>query len=123
MRILLVDDQPAVRSALRYLLGQQPDIEVVGEASSGEGLLEHIRTIQPDVVLLDWELPHQAVAGLLADVRAFEVRPKMVVFSSWPDVETAALNAGADAFVSKSDSPDILLSVLHALGRGNCIDN
>ena len=57
MRIFLADDQAKARSALRLLLEQEPGLSVVGEATETEDLLAQVQRTQPDLVLLDWELP------------------------------------------------------------------
>jgi DNA-binding NarL/FixJ family response regulator len=65
MQILLADDQKKVRSALRLLLEQQPDLEILGEAVDTTGLLDWVRAAHPDLVLLDWELPGLPAVALL----------------------------------------------------------
>ncbi len=117
MRVLIADDQPQVRSALRLLLKQQPGMTVVGEAGDAEQALELAAAHQPDLVLLDWELPDRGGA-VLAELRV--VRPGLVVvaLSSHPEARWAALAAGANAFVSKGDPPDRLLATIGDLRRG-----
>jgi DNA-binding NarL/FixJ family response regulator len=63
MRVLLADDRPKTRFALRLLLERQPGIQVVGEAADAEELLVLAMATFPDVVLLDWELPNLAIDG------------------------------------------------------------
>jgi DNA-binding NarL/FixJ family response regulator len=57
MRVLLADDQPALRSAVRFLLEQEPDLSIVGEVGDVAGLMERVAALHPDLLLLDWELP------------------------------------------------------------------
>lgn len=112
MRILLADDQPRVRFALRVLLGRQPGLKVVGEAIAAEDLLAQTEATCPDLLLLGWELPGLAAAGSLSALR--RIRPDLfvVVLSGRTGVRRAALDAGADAFVSKTDPPGRLLAVI-----------
>jgi DNA-binding NarL/FixJ family response regulator len=119
MRVLLADKQTKVRSALRLLLEQEPGLSVVGEAPEAEDLLAQVRTECPDLVLLDWELLDQGGAATLAWLRA--ARPGLVVIalSGRPEPRQAALAAGADAFVSKGDPPERLLTTLRAVGTGS----
>lgn len=63
MRVLIADDRPQVRSALRLLLKQEPDVTVVGEAEDAEQALELAIGERPELVLLDWELPGLGANG------------------------------------------------------------
>jgi DNA-binding response OmpR family regulator len=80
-----------------------------------EGLASEILEFQPDVVLLDWELPGRPAAALLFALHGVEAKPKVIVMSVRPEAEAAALEAGADAFVSKGDWPERLLDALRRL--------
>ena len=66
MRILIADDQPNVRSALRLLLEQDPDVHIVAEVADSNGLLKQVGKNCPDLVLLDWELPWHHGADLIS---------------------------------------------------------
>lgn len=117
MRILLADDQPKVRLALRLLLEQEQGVSVVGEAADAKGLLAQIQATGPDLVLLDWGLRSSAGQRLLATLH--EVCPglSVIVLSGQPGVEEAALAAGAHAFVSKADPPEQLLTAIRSVKR------
>jgi len=120
MRVLLADDQANVRSALRLLLAQEPDLDMVGEATETEELLVQVEATCPDLVLLDWELPGtQATARptdagqrLILALRACRPGLKIIALSVYPEARQAALAAGADSFVSKGDPPDQLLAAV-----------
>ena len=117
MRILLADDQPKTRYALRLLLEREPELDVVGEAAEAETLLTQLETIQPDVVLLDWELPGLAVVGGLPAVRTICPQLLIIALSGRLEARRAALAAGVDAFVSKSKPPSQLLATLRAVSQ------
>jgi len=118
MRVLLADDQPKVRSALRLLLEQDPDMNVVGEATKAEELLAQVGATHPDLLLLDWELPGlQPADPLLPVLRALCPHLSVIALSGRPEVYRAALAAGADAFVSKGDPPERLLSAVNDCWR------
>ena len=112
MQILLADDQPKVRFALRVLLERQPGLEVVGEAVDGEDLLALARAACPDLVLLAWDLPDLEAVGGLPALRALYPGQSVIVLSGRPEVRQNVLSAGADAFVSKSDPPEQLLAAI-----------
>ncbi len=116
MRVLLIDNQPHVRTAIQFLLEQQPGICVVGTAQSCDALPEQARTLRPDIVLISWELWRRPAPDLLGTLRALDVRPRVVVFSSRVEAEAAALQSGANAFLCAYDSPESVLNVLRTLG-------
>lgn len=112
MHVLLADDQAKVRSALRLLVAQQPGIVVQGEAVDTTGLLDWVKAMAPDLVLLDWELPGPDREYLLPSLRALCPHLKVIALSGRPEARQAALEAGADAFVSKGDPPETVLAAL-----------
>jgi len=116
MRVLLIDNQTHVRTAIQFLLDQQPGISVIGTADTSDVLLEQAHMLRPDIVLISWELWRKPAAELRTVLRALDVRPKVIVFSSRPEAEQPALKSGADAFVCAYDPPDTLLNVLQTIG-------
>ncbi len=115
MHVVLADSQPKVRSALQMLLKHALGVSVVGQAGEATTLLEQIRTIHPDLVLLDWELPGLAAIGSLSALREDCPKLLVIVLSGRPEVRQKALTAGADAFVSKIDPPEYLLAALRTV--------
>ena len=113
-RILLADDQPGVRFALRVLLERQPGMLVVGEAWDGAGLLAAAQAANPNLVLLDWELPGMDAARVLAALRMARPDLQVIALSGRPEARKVALAEGANAFVSKSDPPENLLAAIGA---------
>lgn len=123
MRVMLADDQAKVRFALRVLLQQQPDTEVVAEAVDAQDLLEEVGSVRPDLVLLDGELPGATLDALLAAMHACCAQTRVIVLSGRPEAHARSRMAGADAFVSKSHPPEILLMAINQVcGRqpGEC---
>jgi DNA-binding NarL/FixJ family response regulator len=123
MRIFLADDQARVRSALRLLLEHEPGLRVVGETDKVEGLLAQLKAVKPDLILLDWELPDPSVtyaspdpgSNILSVLRSHCPHLQVIALSGRPEARQAALAAGADAFVSKGDPPERLLSTLRTI--------
>ena len=113
MRVLVADDQPKVRSALRLLLEQESGMSVVGEAVKAEDLLAQVEATQPDLVLLDWELPGLQGNDRLSILRTLRPQLKVIALSGKPEARRAAQAAGADAFVSKGDPPERLLAAVN----------
>ncbi len=116
-RVMVADDQPQVRSALLLLLRQDPEMAVVGEAGDVEQALQLAAEQQPDLVLLDWELPGQINGSTLSRLRATHPGLKVIALSGRPEARLAALSAGVDAFVSKGDPPEQLLAAVHSCKR------
>ncbi|MDM8519841.1 response regulator transcription factor [Anaerolineales bacterium HSG6] len=117
MRVLLADDRSQVRSALRFLLEQETNLQVVGEAINATGLLQQLQTSQPDLVLLDWELPGMPITNLLTALRQQTPQVQIVVLSSRLEARPAALAAGIEMFISKGNPPEQLLSILQTMRR------
>ena len=114
-RVLVVDNDARVRSALQTLLKQEPGVIVVRESPDLGSLAAQYKEFQPDLVLLDWELPGRPAAALLFSRNGCDLQAKRIVMSKRPESERAALEAGADAFVSKADPPERLLRTFRRL--------
>ncbi len=112
MRILLADSQPRVRFALRVLMAQQPGVTDVAEVADAAALVAELCAGQADLLLLDWDLPGLAEAGGLRALRQAVPQLGVVCLSGRPGARRAALAAGADAFVSKSDPPERLVDAV-----------
>lgn len=112
MRIILADDQSKVLFALHILLERNPDLAIVGEAANANELMDLISSSDPDLIILDWQLPGLNQIGCLTAIRDSCPNLIVVVLSGRPELSQAALDAGADAFVSKIDPPDRLLGTL-----------
>ena len=111
-RILIADDQPEVRSALHFLLDQQPHIKVVGEIDNNDKLMNWFSANQADMVLLDWDLPGSPSEDIITELRSTFPKVAAVVLDSKPQTEKMAINAGAAGFVSKNETPERLLKII-----------
>ncbi len=124
IRVMLVDDHKIVRKGLHSFLKAFNDIEVVDEASSGEGALLHIEEWLPDVVVMDMLMPG-GMDGIEAIRRIHVLLPntRVVVLTSYTDDArvVAALRAGAIGYVRKDADPEILLDSIRAAARGQSL--
>ncbi|MCX5525089.1 response regulator transcription factor [Streptomyces bobili] len=121
IRILVCDDHAVVRAGLLALLGSAPDIEVVGEAGSGEEALALARRLRPDVVLMDLQLG-EGIDGVETTrrLRAETPAPHVLVLTTYDtdaDV-TRAIEAGATGYLLKAERPEDLFTALHAAAQG-----
>ncbi len=117
MRVLLADDKPALRSAIRLLLEQEAGVNIVAEVADAHSLLDEATRSYPDLILLDWELPglqgNNVAQRVLSALHAFHPNLRVIVLSGRPEAGRPALAAGASSFVSKADPPERLLAALH----------
>ncbi len=123
MRILLVDDHPLFRQGLRSLLDTLPDLEVVGEARTGEQALVLAQTVQPDLVIMDIQMPE--MNGIDATRRVSHLMPHLAILivTMFEDDASlfAAMRAGARGYVLKDAEPDDMLRAIAAVGQGEAI--
>jgi DNA-binding NarL/FixJ family response regulator len=119
-RVLLADDEPTLCSALRLLLEQEPGLTVVGEAAESISTEQQAQAFQPDLLLLDWELPGSGGAVLIPALHTAAPDMSIIAMSSRPEARYAALAAGADVFVSKGEPADSLLAAIWKLLPTSC---
>ena len=116
-RILIVDDVPQVRRELRTLLPLLDDIDIVGEADNGQSAIELVATLQPDVILMDVEMP--IVDGLTATRSIKQQCPScgIIILSIHSDeaVRAQARLVGADDFVDKGAPLTTLLQAIKTI--------
>jgi DNA-binding NarL/FixJ family response regulator len=112
MRVIVADDKPEVRSALKLLLEDKPDIDVVSEVGTSYELLWQVRASCPDLLILDWELPGTKPENLLSVLHSLCPHVSVIALSSTPQMRQAAIASGASEFVCKSEPPENLLAAL-----------
>lgn len=113
--ILLADDHPAVRQALRLFLESAANLVIVGEAGCGKEALQMVDNLQPDVPLLDWSLPDLKAPEVLREIEKLSVRTRVIVVSTHSDPEfiREAFLRGAHGYISKN--PADLLTLAEAI--------
>jgi DNA-binding NarL/FixJ family response regulator len=118
MRVLLAAKNHHLRISLELLVSEEPGMQVIGAVSETEGLQALIKSSQPDLVILDWDLPGRQLRELLGDLRRQFVASKFIVLGMDADDRNIAMDAGAHAFVLKAAPPEYLLN---AIRRSNSI--
>jgi len=119
-RVVIVDDDPLVRTGLKLILGGAPDLEIVGEAGDGREAMEVVRRARPDVVLMDIRMPVQdglvTTERLLADPNP----PRVLVLTTFDadDLVLRALRLGASGFLLKDTPPPKMIEAIRAVARG-----
>jgi len=117
LRFLLADDQERIRYGLRALLRQQPGWKVIGEAESARDLLVLASVLDFDLVLLDWNLPDMQGNTVLVSLHQICQDLPVIVLSGQFEVKNAALEAGANAYISKTSPPDQLVETIRSVMR------
>ncbi|MEE1827598.1 response regulator transcription factor [Streptomyces sp. BE20] len=120
IRVLLADDDEAIRSAYAIILGAQPDIEVVGGAADGVEALELARRLCPDVVLADIRMPRLDGLELTRQLGG-EFRVVVVTTFDLDEYVHAALRAGATGFLLKRSGPALLAEAVRAAVAGDTL--
>ena len=120
---MLVDDEQLVRSGLRMILESAGDIEVVGEAGDGGGVVDQVRLHRPEVVLMDIRMP--AMDGLAAtrELTALPDPPRIIILTTFEldEYVPTALENGAVGFLLKDTPPRDLIQAVHTVAEGNAM--
>jgi len=121
VRVLIVDDHAILREALRLLLEQAPEVEVVGDAANGREALESVERLLPDVVLMDMVMPGLNGIEATRQIRKRFPKTKVLILTGYMEDEQilAALRAGAAGYVVKRSDAEELLLGIQAVQRGN----
>ena len=118
MRVLLVDDHAVIRNALRSLLSQEPDMEIVGEAGDGSAAVEKTLELRPDVVVMDIRMRPMDGTEATRIIHAECPDVRVIGLSMYRSAELVQpfLDAGAAGFVTKSEPPEVLLAAIRDCG-------
>ena len=123
IRVLVADDQSMIRAGFRMLLANEPDIEVVAEASNGLDAIAQVARFHPTVVLMDIRMPE--LDGLQATRRilAADDSARILILTTFDLDEYVyeALRAGASGFVLKDDPPEQLLAAIRVVAAGDAL--
>ncbi|MCC6188895.1 MAG: response regulator transcription factor [Anaerolineales bacterium] len=120
IRVVLADDHPVVRSGIKNEFGQSVDIEVVGEAADGDEALRLAQALQPDVLLLDINMPGQKAVRVIRELQAQTPQPRILILTAYSDVENVVgmLKAGATGYLLKDEDPSVIAEGVRAVAQG-----
>ncbi|WP_250870120.1 two-component system response regulator NarL [Hafnia paralvei] len=121
--IILIDDHPMLRSGVKQLISLEPQLKVIGEASSGQQGIELAEKLDPDLILLDLNMPGMNGLETLDQLRTRTLSGRVVVFSvsNHEDDVISALKRGADGYLLKDMEPEDLLRSLHQAAAGQVV--
>jgi DNA-binding NarL/FixJ family response regulator len=121
IRVLLVDDHPVVRNGIRNLLLNSGDIEIVGEAANGSEALELAQSADPEVILLDMELPDIQGTQVARTIQARHTAIKILALSAHDDAVyiRELLELGASGYLMKEEAPEHILEAIRGVAHGD----
>ena len=121
--ILLIDDHPMLRNGVKQLIALDTSLQVIGEASNGEQGVELAKQLDPDLILLDLNMPGMNGLDTLDSMRQTSLSGRVVVFSvsNHEDDVVTALKRGADGYLLKDMEPEDLLTALHNAAAGKMV--
>lgn len=123
LRVLLVDDQRIMLTALRAYIAEADDIEVVGEATDGRSAVLQVQGLRPDVVVMDLQMP--GMDGIEATALILERSPGTAVLAvttfHTEEFALPALRAGAGGYLLKSEEPEVILEGIRSVARGESV--
>jgi DNA-binding NarL/FixJ family response regulator len=123
VRVLLVDDQSMVRAGFRLLLADEPDIEVVAEASNGLEAVAQASRFRPDVVMMDIRMPELDGLEATRRILASDSTARILILTTFnlDDYVYEALRVGASGFVLKDDPPEQLIAAVRTIAGGEAL--
>ncbi|MEV7808628.1 response regulator transcription factor [Microbispora sp. NPDC088329] len=121
--ILIADDQAMIRAGLRLVIGTQPDLDVLGEASDGERAVELARSLRPDVVLLDIAMPRLDGLEAARRILSAPAPPRVIMLTTYDTDENLdhALRTGVSGFLLKVSPPEHLFAAIRSAARGEVL--
>jgi NarL family two-component system response regulator LiaR len=125
IRVFLADDHAVVRKGLEALIGTEDGMEVVGSAADGEEAIAGAARLQPDVILLDLQMPRKSGLEVIAQIKERDPAARILVLTSFSDDDKvfAAIKAGALGYILKDASPhDLLAAIRNVHGGKSSLD-
>jgi DNA-binding NarL/FixJ family response regulator len=122
-RVLIADDDDLMRAGLVELLSDEPELEIVGEASTGREAVERARRLGPDVVLMDVRMPDLNGIEATRELARAAPRARVLILTTFEqdDYVFGALRAGASGFLLKRTRPEELIAAVHTIARGDSL--
>ena len=123
IRILIADDHPILREGLKSVLATQTDFEVVGEAATGREVIRQVGTLEPDVILLDLEMPEMDGVETIQLLGEREINVPIIVFTVFDTDEriVASLKAGAQGYLLKGTPREELFNAVRVVHSGGSL--
>jgi len=123
IRVLIADDHPIVRQGLQLVINTQPDLELIAEAKNGEEAVRMARETQPDVIVMDLQMPVKNGLTAIEEINQLGLEAQILVLTSFPEDEMVieAVKAGATGILLKDSIPEKLLTAIRDVYRGESV--
>ncbi|HZM75394.1 MAG TPA: response regulator transcription factor [Candidatus Limnocylindrales bacterium] len=123
IRVLLADDQQLLRTGFKMVLGTEPDLDIVGEATDGVEAVEMARRLLPDVVLMDVRMPRKDGVAATADIVAQKLPVRVLILTTFDldEYVVGALRAGASGFLAKDVPAEELVAAIRTVAAGEAV--
>jgi len=121
IKVIITDDHPVVRQGIKQILSDYPEIEIVDEANNGEELLQKLKKVECDILLLDISMPGKNGLEILSQIKSDYKNIMVLVLSVHPMEQYAlrAMKCGASGYLSKAGLPEELITAVKQLSQGH----
>lgn len=123
IELVIADDQQLVRSGFGMIIGAEPDMSVIGEATDGAEAVRLVKSLRPDVVLMDVQMPGTDGLEATAEITAMEDGPRVIILTTFErdDYVFTALRNGASGFLLKNAPPETLVEAIRTVASGDAL--
>ena len=120
IRVILVDDHPVIRNGIKNMLVKTMDIEVIAEAESGDVVIDLVKRLKPDVLVLDIGLPGKDGIEVTEELRAMGAPVQILIFSGYDDRQfiEGVLNSGASGYLTKDEPLEVVIDAIRGVASG-----
>jgi len=115
MRVVLALKDTDLRLSIELLLSEQPGIRILGSAIDTQGMLALVESSNPDLLLMESDLPGEAIVDVLSEMKSHKACPKIILLGKPGDRERHFLDSGADVYLLKGERPEKLVDAFHNL--------
>lgn len=123
IKVMIVDDHPVVRAGIADILGLEDDIVVIAEAADGQEAIEKVKKHNPDLVLMDMQMPNMGGVEAINSIREFNKQVKFIILTTYKNEDFVfdGVNAGARGYLLKDAEPDELIDAIQRVYRGESL--
>lgn len=120
VRVVIADDHPLWRRGVRALLSAEADIQVVAEAAHGDEVIQLLRSVEADVLLLDMEMPGMSGVDVARALKRDSIQIRVLALSAYDSVEyvSGLMQTGAAGYLTKDKAPELVVEAVRAVARG-----